>query len=156
MAFTSGFVVVDRTRPSGKEPFNGELCRSRPTQESNAVGGSERWAAAVTVLLFQRSEDGSRGFKETPQRDKDRGRSHGFVVVVCREGKRIGTRSLSFSSQANQGAIAHARLKSDKVDAVMLARLLKADCLPTVWIPGERARAVRFANRLLRIAQNPI
>jgi transposase len=32
-------------------------------------------------------------------------------------------------------AIAHARLKSDKVDAVMLARLLKADFLPTVWIP---------------------
>lgn len=40
-------------------------------------------------------------------------------------------------------AIAHARLKSDKVDAVMLARLLKADFLPTVWIPGERERYVR-------------
>jgi len=40
-------------------------------------------------------------------------------------------------------AIAHARLKSDKVDAVMLARLLKADFLPTVWIPGERERHVR-------------
>lgn len=40
-------------------------------------------------------------------------------------------------------AIAHARLKSDKVDAVMLARLLKADFLPTVWIPGEKERYVR-------------
>ena len=40
-------------------------------------------------------------------------------------------------------AIAHARLKSDKVDAVMLARLLKADFLPTVWIPGEKERCVR-------------
>ena len=39
-------------------------------------------------------------------------------------------------------AIAHARLKSDKVGAVMLARLLKADFLPTVWIPGERERYV--------------
>jgi transposase len=40
-------------------------------------------------------------------------------------------------------AIAHARLKTDKVDAVMLARLLKADFLPTVWIPGEKERYVR-------------
>ena len=40
-------------------------------------------------------------------------------------------------------AIAHARLKSDKVDGVMLAQLLKADFLPTVWIPGERERYVR-------------
>jgi len=40
-------------------------------------------------------------------------------------------------------AIASARLKSDKVDAVMLARLLKADLLPTVWIPGEKERQMR-------------
>lgn len=40
-------------------------------------------------------------------------------------------------------AIATARLKSDKVDAVMLARLLKADLLPMVWIPGERDRHIR-------------
>lgn len=40
-------------------------------------------------------------------------------------------------------AIASARLKSDKVDAVMLARLLKADLLPLVWIPGERDRHIR-------------
>lgn len=40
-------------------------------------------------------------------------------------------------------AIASARLKSDKVDASMLGRLLKADLLPTVWIPGERERYVR-------------
>lgn len=40
-------------------------------------------------------------------------------------------------------AIASARLKSDKVDALMLARLLKADLLPTVWIPGERERQIR-------------
>ncbi len=40
-------------------------------------------------------------------------------------------------------AIASARLKSDKVDAPMLARLLKGDLLPTVWIPGERERYVR-------------
>jgi len=40
-------------------------------------------------------------------------------------------------------AIASARLKSDKVDALMLARLLKADLLPTVWIPGEKERQIR-------------
>ena len=40
-------------------------------------------------------------------------------------------------------AIAAARLKSDKVDAVMLARLLKADLLPMVWIPAERERPIR-------------
>ena len=47
-------------------------------------------------------------------------------------------------------AIAHARLKSDKVDAVMLARLLKADFLPTVWIFRGKERYVRelLAHRL--------
>jgi len=40
-------------------------------------------------------------------------------------------------------AIASARLKSDKVDALMLARLLKADLLPMVWIPGDRERYMR-------------
>jgi len=40
-------------------------------------------------------------------------------------------------------AISSARLKSDKVDAPMLGRLLQADLLPTVWIPGERERYIR-------------
>src|SRR5687768_2677104 len=34
-------------------------------------------------------------------------------------------------------AIASARLKSDKVDAPMLGKLLKANLLPMVWIPPE-------------------
>jgi transposase len=50
---------------------------------------------------------------------------------------------ISLSHPKQTKAIAHARLKSDKVDAVMLARLLKADFLPTVWIPGEKERYVR-------------
>ena len=50
---------------------------------------------------------------------------------------------VSLSHPKQTKAIASARLKSDKVDAVMLARLLKADLLPTVWIPGEREREVR-------------
>jgi transposase len=40
-------------------------------------------------------------------------------------------------------AIASARLKSDKVDAAMLAKLLKGDLLPTVWIPPATQRYVR-------------
>jgi hypothetical protein len=32
MAFMGGYVVRDVTIPSGKEPFNGELCRSRSRQ----------------------------------------------------------------------------------------------------------------------------
>ena len=40
-------------------------------------------------------------------------------------------------------AIASARLKSDKVDALMLAKLLKADLLPTVWTPPATQRYVR-------------
>lgn len=40
-------------------------------------------------------------------------------------------------------AIASARLKSDKVEVPMLGKLLKADLLPMVWIPGERERYVR-------------
>jgi len=45
-------------------------------------------------------------------------------------------------------AIASARLKSDKVDALMPARLLKADLLPMVWIPpwGKRAIRARASN----------
>lgn len=50
---------------------------------------------------------------------------------------------VSLSHPKQTKAIASARLKSDKVDAVMLARLLKADLLPTVWIPGDREREVR-------------
>src|SRR5262245_12061742 len=103
MAFTGGYVVENMAIPSGKEPFNGELCRSRFTQTSNAVGCSERGTAAGTVSFRKRSSDRSRSFEKTPQRHKDSGRGHGFMVVVCREGKGVGTRGLPFSSQTNQG-----------------------------------------------------
>ncbi len=43
-------------------------------------------------------------------------------------------------------AIASARLKNDRVDAKMLAHLLRTDLLPTVWIPP---RAVRESRELL-------
>ena len=70
MAFPGGYVVENMAIPLGKEPFNGELCRSRSTQTSNAVSGSQRFAATITVSFPQRCEYRSGGFKETPARTK--------------------------------------------------------------------------------------
>src|SRR5262245_44736603 len=51
---------------------------------------------------------------------------------------------VSLSHPKQTKAIASARLKSDKVDAFMQARLLRAAyLLPFVWIPGNREREVR-------------
>ena len=58
-----------------------------------------------------------------------------FVDTARRLGHRIVLSHLKLTK-----AIAAARMQSDKVDAVMLARLLKADLLPMVWIPAERER----------------
>ena len=40
-------------------------------------------------------------------------------------------------------AISHARIKTDKVDAKVLADLLAADLIPRVWIGDERTRRMR-------------
>lgn len=52
-------------------------------------------------------------------------------------------------------AIAWARVKTDKVDARMLAYLLKANLLPTCWIPDTEHRNlrefVRFRTKLVRL-----
>lgn len=40
-------------------------------------------------------------------------------------------------------AIAHARVKTDKVDAEVLAQLLRTDFLPTVWEPDEHTQLLR-------------
>jgi transposase len=40
-------------------------------------------------------------------------------------------------------AIAEARIKTDKIDALVLAQLLRADFLPAVWIPDQRTRRMR-------------
>src|SRR5574340_11270 len=40
-------------------------------------------------------------------------------------------------------AIAEAKIKTDKVDARILAQLLAADFLPPVWLPDERTRRLR-------------
>jgi transposase len=40
-------------------------------------------------------------------------------------------------------AIASAKVKTDKVDATILAQLLRCDFLPPVWIPGPALRQLR-------------
>jgi transposase len=40
-------------------------------------------------------------------------------------------------------AISHAKIKTDKFDARVLAELLAAGLIPTVWIPDERSRVLR-------------
>lgn len=44
-------------------------------------------------------------------------------------------------------AIAHAKVKTDKVDAFILAQLLRCDFLPTVWQPDEATRRLRGLTR---------
>jgi transposase len=59
------------------------------------------------------------------------------------------------SNPVQTKAIAHARLKNDRVDAIMLANLLRGDLLPTVWIPPRELREgkelVRHREKLVRI-----
>ena len=43
-------------------------------------------------------------------------------------------------------AIAEAKIKTDKVDALVLAQLLRLDYLPSVWIPGLATRQLRRAT----------
>jgi len=40
-------------------------------------------------------------------------------------------------------AIAEAKIKTDKVDAMILAQLLRCDFLPSVWIPDKQTRVLR-------------
>jgi transposase len=47
------------------------------------------------------------------------------------------------SNPAKTRAIAEARVKTDKVDAEILAQLLAADYLPPVWMPDPATRALR-------------
>ena len=40
-------------------------------------------------------------------------------------------------------AIAEAKVKTDKVDAEVLAQLLRCDYLPSVWVPDHQTRTLR-------------
>jgi transposase len=47
------------------------------------------------------------------------------------------------SNPSKTRAIAEAKVKTDKVDARILAQLLAADFLPPVWLPDDRTRCLR-------------
>ncbi len=44
-------------------------------------------------------------------------------------------------------AIADAKIKTDKIDATVLAHLLRADTVPEAWAPSEKSRELRVALR---------
>lgn len=50
---------------------------------------------------------------------------------------------LVVSNPSKTRVIAEAKVKTDKVDARILAQLLAADFLPPVWLPDERTRSLR-------------
>lgn len=52
---------------------------------------------------------------------------------------------MSFSPTLKVKAIADAKIKTDQIDATVLAHLLRADLMPEAWAPGERARELRVA-----------
>src|SRR5204863_1491142 len=52
-------------------------------------------------------------------------------------------RRVVVSNPRKTRAIAEAKVKTDKVDARILAQLLAADFLPPVWLPDDRIRSLR-------------
>jgi transposase len=67
------------------------------------------------------------------------------TVLASRAGRVV------VSNPAKTRAIAEAKVKTDKVDAEILAQLLAADYLPSVWLPDAATSALR--RQLLRRAQ---
>lgn len=51
------------------------------------------------------------------------------------------------SNPVKTRAIAEAKVKTDRVDARILAQLLAADFLPGTWLPDERTRMLRRTGR---------
>ncbi|MEW6365513.1 MAG: IS110 family transposase [Acidobacteriota bacterium] len=52
-------------------------------------------------------------------------------------------RKVTVSNPLLTRAIASAKIKTDKIDALVLARLLRSGYLPAVWEPDERAQGIR-------------
>jgi transposase len=59
------------------------------------------------------------------------------ALLACRAGRVV------VSNPAKTRAIAEAKVKTDKVDAAILAQLLAADYLPAVWLPDAAVNALR-------------
>ena len=67
------------------------------------------------------------------------------TLLVSRAGRVV------VSNPAKTRAIAEAKVKTDKVDAEILAQLLAVDYLPSVWLPDAATSALR--RQVLRRAQ---
>src|SRR5215510_4953655 len=110
MAFTSGIVVIEKgqyrqERSHSMENFAGADLHKRVTQLAILRDGQP-----PSQFRFPNDPKTVHGvLRKLPPRHKDSSRGHRFMVVVCREGTRIGTRSrLSHPKQTT--AIADARL----------------------------------------------
>ncbi len=67
----------------------------------------------------------------------------GSVMAIARILRESNVGRVIVSSAAQTRAISHARVKSDRFDAAMLARLLSAGMLSEVWVPDEATLALR-------------
>jgi transposase len=74
-----------------------------------------------------------------------RGRASALTVVVDLDTLRLQApvARVVVSNPQKTRAIAEARVKTDKVDAEILAQLLAADYLPGVWVADEHTQARR-------------
>jgi transposase len=64
--------------------------------------------------------------------------THAIVKLIASRVARV-----VISNPMKTRAIAEAKVKTDKVDAAILAQLLAADYLPAVWMPDEHTQALR-------------
>jgi transposase len=64
--------------------------------------------------------------------------THAIVKLIAPRVARV-----VISNPMKTRAIAEAKVKTDKVDAAILAQLLAADYLPAVWMPDEQTQALR-------------
>lgn len=64
--------------------------------------------------------------------------THAIVKLIADRVARV-----VISNPMKTRAIAEAKVKTDKVDAAILAQLLAADYLPAVWMPDEQTQALR-------------
>ncbi len=67
----------------------------------------------------------------------------GSAMMVARLLRESDVGRVVLSNAAQTRAISHARVKSDRFDAAMLAKLLSAGMLKAVWVPDEATLALR-------------
>jgi len=67
----------------------------------------------------------------------------GSVMAIARILRESNAVRVVVSDAAQTRAISHARVKSDRFDAAMLARLLSSGMLSEVWVPDEATLALR-------------